>query len=208
MATDEDDRRPSFSNYGVLTVHLAAPGVDILSTHSYRWDTQGTFHPTKYRAYTGTSPAAAHVSGAAALLRALKPGWAPADVRAHLVASADPVSWVTCVAHGRLNLQRAVCGPITVTGPSSGDTWAKNTLVKIEWHLDYNNTPAVKTVSIWLHGPLPTTLLAAAVPIPITGNTGSCSAWAPNVTVSNVHLRIVSDQASFIYAESAGFSIT
>jgi subtilisin family serine protease len=205
MATDEHDSRPSFSNYGALTVDLAAPGVDVLSTHPYRWDAQGTFQPTKYRAYTGTSPAAAHVSGAAALLRALRPGLAPSVVRAHLVASADHVPWLTCVAKGRLNLEEAIRGPITVTGPSSGDTWAKNTLVKVNWHLDYP-TPAVQTVSIWLHGglpPIPATLLASAVP-----NTGWCSAWAPNVQVQHVHLRIVSDQASFIYAESAGFSIT
>ena len=32
VATDEDDRLASFSNYGASSVHLAAPGTDILST--------------------------------------------------------------------------------------------------------------------------------------------------------------------------------
>ena len=31
-ATDEYDQLASFSNYGVQTVHIAAPGVSILST--------------------------------------------------------------------------------------------------------------------------------------------------------------------------------
>ena len=35
MATNEHDAKPGFSNYGKTTVHLAAPGVRILSTDCF-----------------------------------------------------------------------------------------------------------------------------------------------------------------------------
>ena len=57
-ATDNRDRRAYFSNYGKTTVHLGAPGVDILST---------TIGNT-YSFFSGSSMATPHVSGAAALV--------------------------------------------------------------------------------------------------------------------------------------------
>jgi subtilisin family serine protease len=56
-ATTNTDARPFFSNYGVKTVHLGAPGADILSTQ----------RNGAYGFSSGTSMAAPHVSGAAAL---------------------------------------------------------------------------------------------------------------------------------------------
>ena len=35
MASNRHDDKPGFSNYGPYTVHLAAPGVGIFSTHHY-----------------------------------------------------------------------------------------------------------------------------------------------------------------------------
>jgi subtilisin family serine protease len=101
MASDEYDDRPGFSNYGPTTVHLAAPGVRVLSTHSYLATPQ-------WRKYSGTSPACAHVASAAALVKALHPGWTPAQIRARLVATVDPSPHLRCVARGRLNLAQAI----------------------------------------------------------------------------------------------------
>ena len=65
-ATDHEDKYASFSNYGADWVDLAAPGVDILSTvptgRCAMCDESG------YRAANGTSMAAPHVTGAAALI--------------------------------------------------------------------------------------------------------------------------------------------
>jgi subtilisin family serine protease len=103
MASDRRDDRPGFSNYGATTVHIAAPGVGVLSTH---FSIGG---PPAYRTYTGTSVAAAHVSAAAAVVRALAPGMSAAGVRHHLIVTADASRWLPCVAKGRLNVRRAVC---------------------------------------------------------------------------------------------------
>lgn len=59
-ATDSSDARAYFSNYGRTTVHIGAPGVDILST----------VPGNSYETYKGTSMATPHVSGVAALLKA------------------------------------------------------------------------------------------------------------------------------------------
>jgi subtilisin family serine protease len=62
-ASDRNDSLVSFSNTGRYTVHLAAPGEEILST---------TPNDT-YSVFSGTSMAAPHVTGVAALLKAQDP---------------------------------------------------------------------------------------------------------------------------------------
>src|SRR5207253_7834448 len=62
-ATDRTDTLVSFSDIGRHTVHLAAPGDEILST---------TPNNT-YSVLSGTSMAAPHVTGVAALLKAQDP---------------------------------------------------------------------------------------------------------------------------------------
>ena len=66
-ATDSSDLLASFSDFGRQSVHLGAPGVDILSTFPH-----GFFDSPYYRA-SGTSMAAPHVAGVAALLTAQNP---------------------------------------------------------------------------------------------------------------------------------------
>ncbi|MDC0714925.1 S8 family serine peptidase [Stigmatella sp. ncwal1] len=63
-AHDRSDTLASFSNYGQRTVHLAAPGVGILSS----------VPGGKYDSFDGTSMAAPHVSGVIGLLKAQDPG--------------------------------------------------------------------------------------------------------------------------------------
>ena len=78
-ATDRDDRRAYFSNWGPA-VDLFAPGVDIKSAW-YR-------NKTATQVLSGTSMAAPHVAGAAALLLDAFPAYRPAQVSAYLTSRA------------------------------------------------------------------------------------------------------------------------
>ncbi|MFR9675582.1 S8 family peptidase [Streptomyces sp. TR06-5] len=69
-ATDREDQRASFSNYGTC-VDLFAPGVDIVSA----WNDGGS------DTLSGTSMATPHVTGAAALYLSQHPSAGPAQVR-------------------------------------------------------------------------------------------------------------------------------
>ncbi len=111
MATDQNDNRASFSNFGKKTVHLAAPGVSILST----------LPGGNYGMLSGTSMATPHVSGAAALLKGAHPTWTASELKQQLMATVDrlPSLQGQSVTEGRLNLGRAL-PPLTacVQAPS------------------------------------------------------------------------------------------
>lgn len=79
-ASNRRDRCGAFSSRG-RGVDLIAPGARILSTAP----------GGSYRVMTGTSMAAPHVSGAAALLLALEPGLTPEQVRQCLKHAAEPL---------------------------------------------------------------------------------------------------------------------
>jgi subtilisin family serine protease len=102
-ATDRNDLRASFSNFGDRTVELAAPGVNILSTYTNATD-------NAYGSLSGTSMAAPHVSGALALLRAQFPVMHYSDLIYRVLGNTDPLSSMAgrCFTEGRLNLYNAL----------------------------------------------------------------------------------------------------
>lgn len=197
MASDEEDDKPGFSNYGATTVHLAAPGIRILSTASY-------FLGPQWRQYTGTSAACAHVTGAAALLRALNPAVPAAQIRQHLMASVDKSRWLKCVSHGRLNLGRAVCGPLQINAPAKATNWPQGTPNNpVTWTNMYA-TPLCTSVRVLLsEGGGPFNVLTAGRP-----NTGVCQVAAPPRNIPNARLRLQSEQAPGLYAESDVFTVS
>lgn len=75
-AVDRDARKAEFSNFG-RTVSLTAPGVEVLSSV-----------PGGYQTKSGTSMAAPHVAGVAALVRSRFPELDRASVKAHLERTA------------------------------------------------------------------------------------------------------------------------
>lgn len=96
-ASTSRDQRAVFSNYGSF-VDLAAPG-DLV---------YATLPNAQYALLSGTSMAAPHVSGAAALVLSRHPGFSNAEVENLLRSSVDPLSAERYIGLGRLNLAKAV----------------------------------------------------------------------------------------------------
>jgi subtilisin family serine protease len=108
-AVDQTGHRASFSNYGKTSVDLSAPGTNILST--YPLDGPCAGHPTCYAFMAGTSMAAPHVTGVAALVGSAA-DWLlrdPARMRARLMSRAKPLTSTTglTVTGGLINAFRA-----------------------------------------------------------------------------------------------------
>jgi subtilisin family serine protease len=84
--------------YGAVSVDLAAPGTRVLTTT-----------PSGYGVYSGTSFAAAHVSGALALMAAARPDAPGPELRRALIDGARRSRVLFgLVAHGRLNTAGAI----------------------------------------------------------------------------------------------------
>ncbi len=108
MASNNRDHRAIestwSSNYGPVTVDIAAPGVRIWSTA----------RNGAYMYLSGTSMAAPHVAGAMALLRGRFPGISVAEGKAKLMTIGnDPLPSLAglCVTGARLNLHRLIADP-------------------------------------------------------------------------------------------------
>ncbi len=118
-ATGVDDELADFSNFGPRSVHLAAPGVDILSSVPEGEDGRGP--DSGYKAHTGTSMAVPVVVGAAALIKSQHPDMTGAQIRERLLETVDRVAGLAgkVAAGGRLNVARAVGAPMPsrIVGP-------------------------------------------------------------------------------------------
>jgi subtilisin family serine protease len=99
-----------------LKPDVTAPGVDIFSSLPHN----------DWAEWQGTSMAAPHVSGAAAILRQRHPGWTVAQIKSALVSTADPVHApgsstevsVLREGGGRIDLVRAD-NPLVFTEPTA-----------------------------------------------------------------------------------------
>ena len=106
-ATTATDGLARFSNFGRRAVHLAAPGQAILST----WP------QNEYAVLQGTSMAAPHVTGVAALLKAHSPSLTWWEIKNLLLTGGDPNLSLLSVAARRLNAHGALtCSNQTVRG--------------------------------------------------------------------------------------------
>jgi subtilisin family serine protease len=105
-AIDSSGRRASFSNWGLTSVDLGAPGVSIYSTVP-TYSRKLRAYASGYAAYSGTSMATPHVTGAAALYAASDPNATMATVKDMILNSAiatPSMSGIT-VTGGRLNVE-------------------------------------------------------------------------------------------------------
>jgi thermitase len=99
-ALNRKDELASFSNYGAKRVHVAAPGVDILST----W-LGGAFEE-----HSGTSMATPEVAGVAALVLSVDPDLSVKELRERLFKSVDKLDSLNgkVSTGGRVNAALAV----------------------------------------------------------------------------------------------------
>jgi subtilisin family serine protease len=98
-ATNRGDTLAQFSNYGAKSVHLAAPGQDILTTAL----------GNDYEQHSGTSMAAAFVAGVAVLALSARPGLSVDELRSLLLKSVDTVPGLRgkVSTGGRVNAAKA-----------------------------------------------------------------------------------------------------
>ncbi|MBU1626505.1 S8 family serine peptidase [bacterium] len=152
-ATTQGDGLAGWSNYG-STVDLGAPGNEIYSTVLNK----------EYEFRSGTSMAAPHVAGAAALLMSEYPSWSVDDVKFQILTTVDPLPSLEgkTVTGGRLNVRAALGAPefpedlippapvtdlsvtgvtensITLTWTSTGDDESVGTAYLYDvWYTDY-----------------------------------------------------------------------
>lgn len=121
MAVDSNNRPAVFSNYcGVAAAWcMAAPGVDVPSTYPVGY---GAGPNNGYTGMSGTSMAAPHVAGAAAVLREAFPFMTAPEIVQTLLTTATDIGPREIYGWGLLNLGKAVRGPGQFAGVFDVDT--------------------------------------------------------------------------------------
>lgn len=99
-ALDRKDQLAGFSNYGATSVHIAAPGREILST----------WLDGAYEEHSGTSMATPFVAGVAGLVLSVEPNLSVKELRERLLSTVDKTDALKgkVSTGGRLNAARAV----------------------------------------------------------------------------------------------------
>ena len=102
-AIDKNGNKAGFSNWGLTTVDIGAPGVEVWSTVPVQ---QGGSVVGGYAAYDGTSMATPHVTGAAALYKSLHPTATAAQIKDAILSHAIPTASLAgkTVTGGRLDV--------------------------------------------------------------------------------------------------------
>jgi len=168
-ATDSNDKRATFSNYGSW-VDVAAPGVFILSTYEGGYDY-----------LSGTSMSTPFVSGLAALLKGQNPSWSNSQIRNQIELTADKIAGTGSYwAKGRINACSAVgCAIITPT-PTSVPTSTPVPTIAPTLVPTVTPTPIPTATP----SPQPTITLAPTTPSPSPTPTTAPKPWwckyAPN----------------------------
>lgn len=154
-AVDRTDRLASFSSRGpridgALKPDLTAPGWQIVAARSSTGSQGQPGEP--YLTLSGTSMAAPHVAGAAAILRQQHPDWSPAQVKAALMGSSAPNPTLSPYAQGagRLDLARAITQDVMAQPPSVS-------FARAEWPYDDDVTQSA-TVTYHNRGSVDVTL--------------------------------------------------
>ena len=156
-ALDNTGGIPDFSNYGATTVDIAAPGVAVLSTLPPEF----TAPTPPYGWFDGTSMAAPHVTGVAALVASSVPSLAanPTALRARLLATGKSMpATVGWTATGRivdsyraLDSQGPTAQPPTSTSLVKGSILASTTArARIGWPVATDDMSGISAYGVGL----------------------------------------------------------
>jgi subtilisin family serine protease len=119
-ASDQNDLIASFSNFGLVSVDVMAPGVSIKSTTPINSPAPDSL---TYGVKSGTSMAAPFVTGIAGLILSKNPTLDFAGIKSALFTTVDKIPAVEAKisSGGRVNALAALCGTLSVAGDLSLD---------------------------------------------------------------------------------------
>ena len=130
-AVDQNDIKPSFSNYGKNCIDVVAPGKRILSTINHD-PISKKYAPNSYAYASGTSLAVPFVVGQAALIKTVFPNATNIQIRDKIITTADSVDsqnlsqcgGLSCrglLGAGRINVPRSLSGSLAIDELKEGD---------------------------------------------------------------------------------------
>lgn len=113
-AIDNQGRLAPFANYGKKSVHIGAPGVNVVSTVI-----------KDYESHSGTSMAAPFVSGVAALLLAHEPLLTHLEIKDRILSTTQPISGLQgkTINRGLVNAYFALTNSQTTATSEDPSTW-------------------------------------------------------------------------------------
>jgi hypothetical protein len=138
--TPVDSACQPIAPYATAAAHVAAPGFARVPN----W--RGSGHSV----LQGAAIAAPYVSGCAALVKAMNPGWGYHELKEHLIASATPQPHLAehCQNGGLLNIAHAVLGPLeqAQTQPLA---WSSLNDASLHWNLRFRSALCVNAVALY-----------------------------------------------------------
>jgi subtilisin family serine protease len=142
LATDHNDNRSGFSNYGPISIDLGAPG----GSGPGFPEVQNIYSTKRYDAYQflyGTSMAVPHVAGVAALAWGKCPPLTWSQIKTRILNKVDVLGSLNnkCVSNGRLNAYKTIYDPSPPNGtPSSLNSEATAwDLIDLSWQDNSSN---------------------------------------------------------------------
>jgi hypothetical protein len=136
----DEDLQP-LTRASAAGAHLAAPGFARVP----HWRGNG------HSLLKGPTIAAPYVSGCAALVKAMNPGWGYLEIKEHLLASGTPQPHLAgrCLNSQTLHVAHAVLGPLEYAEDIPALTWSSLNDAEIRWKLRYRSALCANAVSLY-----------------------------------------------------------